>query len=106
MVRLLRYRSLTSLSSDSSNLRRAFSETTLQTSTLSDTRNTFLRVNQTQITVGEKVVVSWNIKEPTSDKDWIGLFYEGINTFVFGFDRWNVRYSTVSPVFDSTFVEA
>ena len=80
MVRLLRHRSLTSLVPDSSNLRRAFSEANLNSNaaTSVNTSQTFIGVNQTNFTVGEKIVVSWNIKGNTSDKDWIGLFYEGM----------------------------
>lgn len=79
MVRLLRHHSLTSLVPDPSNLRRAFSEANLQSSgTNIDTSHTFIAVNQTHFTVGEKIIVTWNINAPTSDKDWIGLFYEGM----------------------------
>ena len=79
MVRLLRHRSLTSLVPDSSNLRRAFSEASLQSSATNiGTNQTFIGVNQTHFTVGDKIIVTWNIKENRSDKDWIGLFYEGM----------------------------
>ena len=78
MVRLLRHHSLTSLVPDSSNLRRAFSEANLQSSTANiDTSRTFIAVNQTNFTVGDKILVTWNINATTNDKDWIGLFYEG-----------------------------
>ena len=76
MVRLLRYRSLTSLSSDPNNLRRAYSEANLSSSS-QDSSHSFLKVNQTQVTAGEKLVLSWNINEKISDRDWIGLFFEG-----------------------------
>eukprot|EP00794_Sanderia_malayensis_P003556 gene3556-4060_t len=76
MVRLLRYRSLTSLSTDSSNLRRAYSEANLPSTSL-DTSQNCLKINLTQLTVGEKIVLSWNISEEIHERDWIGLFLEG-----------------------------
>ena len=77
MVKLLRFRSLTNLTTDYSDLRRAFSEASIPTA-VQQPDLSMLKVNQNQVTVGGKVIVSWDIKEPCTVQDWIGLFYEGM----------------------------
>ena len=80
-IELLRYRSRSDLAG-SSQLRRAFSESSLLESVDCSVQQTYaglsmLKLSKTRVNVGESVTVYWDIKELCGAEDWIGLFYLG-----------------------------
>ena len=72
-----RYPSLANLYEveDINPLRRAYSENHLSNSAVDDEQPSVLSVNTNRTNVGEKIVISWNLNAPSSQEDWLGLFY-------------------------------
>lgn len=46
-------------------------------SPLNQPANNFLKVDRSEVRVGESFTVFWNVSEPRSANDWIGLFRVG-----------------------------
>ena len=82
MVRLFRFPSVTSLNSPGSEtgaspLRRVMSDNFLERPS-NETYESSLNVNITRVNLGNKITVSWSLKDVPTPNDYIALFYRGV----------------------------